>query len=93
MKQELLVSGYIRNNCTMDIPKDIILLCLKWYKIERDYWNTDEYDKERVTINEAGTVATGCNSMIFGSMIISRWIQSKVWRLKVQKPLELLLIL
>ena len=83
LKVDLLVAGYIRSNYIMDMPHDIILLCLKWYKIEKDYWNKEEINKENVVIDEPGNIAKGkYYAAIVGSMIISRSIISKIWKLK-----------
>ena len=83
LRFELLVSGYIRSNCAVDIPSDIVFLCVLWYKIQKDYWSQEHIDEENVTINEERNIVTGSHfAVVTGSVIISKSLHSKIWRLK-----------
>ena len=88
-RSALLVNGFIRHCFESDrdnIPVDIIELCLKWYFVERDYWDLNRVP-ETVTID--GDVAgitkraqTYFYYTVVGSIIISKSTSIKEWKLK-----------
>ena len=80
---ELLVSGYIRENTIVNIANEIILLIFKWYKIQKDYWNLIEKG-EAISIDD-NQIATGKYSTCVGSIIISKSTPVQTWKLKLLK--------
>lgn len=83
-RDELLASGYIRMNCVLDIPHELISLVVLWIKIKIDYWNSTEI-KDTITIDKNNEIASGSNGTCVGSIVISKSTITQIWRLKLLK--------
>lgn len=88
MNDEITVYGYVRNNkCHNDIPVDIINLCVKYY-----HMNTDQFDSEHIghcheLSADGATITHTTQSHDWSTTILKNVISDGIyeWKFKVIK--------
>ena len=97
-KSEILIHGYLRTNAAeMNIPIDVIDLCIIWYFDPFDHWDLDNIDLNKFDYDAASNII-GCTDEAFeighgycsvvGSIVISKLIEQRIWKIKLIEPAE-----
>ena len=84
----LLIYGYTRINFTVIVcPEDIIQLCLKWYLINKDWWDLDKTSPNIKVTDDIAEMKKPFSlftfSTVVGSIIISKTTAVMEWKLKL----------